>query len=267
MISQLFMAKSALSAYQRKMQVVVNNISNAQTVGYKRRSVEMESLFPLVFESVINDGDESTAGTSRSRKRYLEYGQGVRVADIRKDMSPGSIEVTNQDLDMAIDGAGLFQLRLSDGTVAYGRAGNFHADPDGNVVDPNGNPLEPNLKLPREYSDVIINEEGKVFVQSNGDPNPREIGQVTLAIFPNPAGLKDIGQNLYVQTAASGDPSFQIPGRGLAGSLRQRALEFSNVNVIEEMMNMVLTQRAFDLTIKSINSGDQMLKSGSDLGK
>jgi flagellar basal-body rod protein FlgG len=267
MISQLHMAKSALFAFQRKLQVIVNNISNAQTVGYKRRSVEMESLFPLVLESVINEGDDSSVGASRSRKRYVEYGQGVRIADIRKDMTPGSIEVTNQPLDMAIDGAGFFQFRLADGQLAYGRAGNLHVDAEGNVVDPNGHPLEPSVRLPREYSEVIINEEGKVFVQTNGDPNPREVGQVLLAVFPNGAGLKDVGQNMYLPTAASGDPTFEVPGRGLAGAIRQRALEFSNVNVIEEMMSMVLCQRAFDVTVKAINSGDAMLKSGSDLGK
>ncbi len=267
MISQMHMAKSALFAFQRKLQVIVNNISNAQTVGYKRRGVEMESLFPLVLESVINEGDDSTVGNSNSRKRYVEYGQGVRIADIRKDMTPGSIEVTNQPLDMAIDGAGFFQFRMSDGQVAFGRAGNLHVDSEGNVVDPNGHPLEPAIRLPREFSEVIINDEGKVFIQTNGDPTPREVGQIMLAVFPNSGGLKDVGQNLYAQTAASGDPSFEIPGRQLAGAIKQRALEFSNVNVIEEMMAMVLCQRAFDVTIKAINSGDAMLKSGSDLGK
>ncbi len=267
MISQLHMAKSALFAFQRKLQVVVNNISNAQTVGFKRRTVEMESMFPLVLESVISEGDDAATGTVPSRKRYVEYGQGVRIADVRKDMTPGSIEITNQPLDMAIDGAGFLQFRMPDGQLAYGRAGNLHVDPDGNVVNPNGHALEPAIRLPREYSEVIINEEGKVFVQTNGSPNPTEVGQILLAVFPNAGGLKDVGQNLYLQTAASGDPTFEIPGREMAGSIRQRALEFSNVNVIEEMMTMVLCQRAFDVTVKAINSGDSMLKSGSDLGK
>lgn len=267
MISQLHMAKSAMFAFQRKLQVIVNNISNSQTVGYKRRSVEMESMFPLVMESVLNEGDDSTVGNSKSRKRYIEYGQGVRIADIRKDMTPGSIEVTNQPLDMAIAGAGFFQFRMADGQVAYGRAGNLHVDAEGNVVDPNGNPLEPSLRLPREFSEVIINDEGKVYVQTNGDPTPREVGQILLAVFPNPGGLKDVGQNMYLQTAASGEATYEIPGRQMAGAIKQRALEFSNVNVIEEMMAMVLCQRAFDVTVKAINSGDAMLKSGSDLGK
>lgn len=267
MISQLHMAKSAMFAFQRKLQVIVNNISNSQTVGYKRRTVEMESMFPLVMESVLNEGDDSTVGNSTSRKRYIEYGQGVRIADIRKDMTPGTIEVTNQELDMAIDGQGFFQVRMPDGQVAYSRAGNFHTDAEGNVLDPNGHPLEPSLRLPRERSEVIINGEGKVFVQTIGDPNPREVGQILLAVFQNPGGLKDVGQNLYLQTAASGDPTYEIPGRSTAGSVAQRSLEFSNVNVIEEMMAMVLCQRAFDVTVKAINSGDAMLKSGSDLGK
>lgn len=268
MIAQLHMAKSAMSAFQRKMQVIVNNISNAQTVGYKKRMAEMESLFPLVFESVLVESEEAVPGNPRSsRKRYAEFGQGVRIAEIRKDMSRGSIEVTNQPLDIAIDGPGMLQFRLPDGQIAYGRAGNLHLDADGNVVNPNGHPLEPSLRLPREYNEIIINEEGRVYVQTPNNPTPQEVGQILLATFPNEAGLRDMGQNLYEQTASSGSPTFEIPGQNLAGSIRQRALEFSNVNVIEEMMAMVLCQRAFDVTIKAINSGDQMLKSGNDLGK
>ncbi|NBV41157.1 flagellar basal-body rod protein FlgG [bacterium] len=267
MISQLHMAKTAMFAFQRKLQVIVNNISNSQTVGFKRRSVEMESVFPLVLESAISEGDDAVGSTTNSRKKYIEYGQGVRIADIRKDMTRGSIEITNQPLDLAIDGEGMFQFRNPDGKIQFSRAGNLHMDSEGNIVNPNGNPLEPAIRLPREASEIIINDEGKVFVQTNGDPTPREVGQIMVAVFPNPQGLKDIGQNMFEETTASGTPTFEIPGRQLAGAIRQRALEFSNVNVIEEMMNMVLCQRAFDITVKAINSGDSMLKSGSDLGK
>jgi len=268
MIAQLHMAKSAMSAFQRKMQLIVNNISNAQTVGFKRRTAEMESLFPLVFESVLTESEDAVPGSPRSsRKRYAEFGQGVRISEVRKDMTKGSIEVTNQPLDLAIDGAGMFQFRMPDGQVVFGRAGNLHLDADGNVVDPNGHPLEPSIRLPREYTEIIVNEEGRIYVQTPNNNTPQEVGQILLAVFPNEAGLRDIGQNLYEQTASSGAPTFQIPSQNLAGGIRQRALEFSNVNVIEEMMAMVLCQRAFDVTIKAINTGDQMLKSGNDLGK
>jgi len=267
MISQLHMAKSAMFAFQRKLQVITNNIANAQTVGYKRRGVEMESLFPLILEGVLTESDESIPGNQNSRRRYVEYGQGVRIAEIRKNMEKGSIEITNQPLDMAIDGQGFFQFRQSDGTLAYGRAGNFHTDSEGNVVGPNGHPLEPALRIPNNTTEIIINEEGKVFVQVNNETTPREIGQLLLANFSNPGGLVDVGQNLYRDSAASGEPRYETPGRDSMGLIRQRALEFSNVNVIEEMMNMVLTQRAFEITVKAIGSGDAMLKSGSDLGK
>lgn len=267
MISQLHMAKSAMFAFQRKLQVITSNIANSQTVGYKRRATEMESLFPLILEGVLTESDQAVQGTQNSRRKYVEYGQGVRIAEIRKNMEKGSIEITNQPLDMAIDGQGFFQFRQPDGTLSYGRAGNFHTDAEGNVVGPNGHPLEPSLRIPNNTTEVIINEEGRVYVQVNNETTPREIGQILLANFTNPAGLVDVGQNLYRDSAASGEPRFETPGRDSMGYIRQRALEFSNVNVIEEMMNMVMTQRAFEVTVKAIQSGDSMLKTGSDIGK
>ena len=190
MLSQLYMAKSAFFAYERKMQVITNNISNAQTVGYKKRRMELESIFPLVLERAYSEFEEGGGGTSAKRKRYLEYGQGVRVVDITKDFSTGTIQVTNQPFDLAIEGRGLFQFRLPDGTLTYGRAGNLHMDAEGNVLNPNGHPLEPALRIPRNVTDVVINSQGRVFVKIGTSAQPREIGQIMLAQFPNESALR-----------------------------------------------------------------------------
>lgn len=267
MINQIFMGKSAMFAFQRKLQIVANNIANAQTVGFKKSRPEMESMFPLVMEGVLSESDESTPGTQR-RKKYAEYGSGVRITEVSKDFEKGTLEVTNQPLDLAVDGTyGLFQVRMPDGSIAYTRAGNFHLDSQGSIVDPNGHPLEPAIQIPKGTTDIVINEEGNVYVQVNGATTPQEIGQLALATFQNQGGLREVGQNLYVETAASGSPSLETPGQNGAGAVRQRSLEFSNVNVIEEMMNMILTQRSFELIVKSIQTGEAMLKAASDLGK
>ena len=267
MLSQLFMAKSAYFSYERKMQVIANNIANAQTVGFKKKRMEMESLFPLVLERAYSEFDEVSPGAGRKRKKYLEYGQGIRIVDITKDFSTGSIEMTNQQLDVAIEGKGFFQFLLPDGTFGFSRAGNLHMDAEGNVLNPNGHPLDPAITVPANTTEIIINEAGEVFAQTPENVQPTEIGQVYLVNFPNPGGLKDIGQNLFRSTAASGDPELTIPGENGVGMVKQRALEFSNVNIIEEMMNMLLCQRTFELVNSTIKSADSMLKAASDIGK
>ena len=267
MISQLFMAKSAYFSFERKMQVIANNIANAQTVGYKKKRVEMESIFPLVLERAYTEFDEVSGGAGRKRKKYMEYGQGVRIVDVTKDFSTGTIEITNQQLDVAIQGSGFLQFSLPDGTYAYSRAGNLHMDSEGNILNSNGHPIEPAIAVPRNTTELIINEEGEVFAQASSSSEPTEIGQLYVVNFSNPGGLKDIGQNLFRETAASGSAELTIPGQNGAGSIQQRALEFSNVNIIEEMMQMLLCQRSFELVNSTIKSADSMLKQASDIGK
>lgn len=266
MITQIHMAKSAFFAFERKMQVVANNIANAQTPGYKKRRVEMESLFPLITEKSYSEFEDSVP-SGKKRRSYIEYGQGVRINGMAKDFSTGTIEVTNQPLDFAIEGKGFFQIRMADGTFGYSRAGNFHMDAEGNVLDAGGRPVEPALKIPRNVNEIIVNEEGRVYVRSNNETQPSEIGQIMLAHFPNQEGLKDVGANLFQETIASGEPEYTVPGKNGVGYVKQRSLEFSNVNIVEEMMAMLLTQRAFELVTKTINSSDSMLKVASDIAK
>jgi len=265
MLSQLFMAKSGFYSYERKMQVIANNIMNAQTVGYKKKRLEVESLFPLVLERAYSEFDEVSSGSGKKRKKYIEYGQGIRIVEISKDFSTGTIEMTNQPLDLAIQGRGFIQFQLPDGTYGYSRAGNLHMDAQGNVLNPNGHPIEPAINIPSNTLEVIINEEGQVYAQTANSTVPTEIGQIYLVDFPNPGGLKDVGQNLYKETAASGPAELGIPGQNAIGTIKQRALEFSNVNIVEEMMDMLLCTRTFELISKTISSADSMLKIATDL--
>jgi flagellar basal-body rod protein FlgG len=264
MISQIHMAKTGMIAMQKQLQVISNNISNAQTVGYKSRRMEYEALFPLTFERAITEFDE-TRGAGKKRRRVMEYGQGVRISDISKNFAQGAIEITNQPLDMAIAGKGMLQFRLPDGSIAYSRAGNLHQDRDGTVVNANGHPLEPTIRIPQGTNDLLVNEEGRVFVQMGDNKTPQEIGQLNLAYFQNPAGLRELGQNLYANTDASGDPRLENPGRNGMGTIQQKALEFSNVNIIDEMMSMVIVQRVFDLAAKAVQASDYILKKGGNL--
>lgn len=265
MLAQLHMAKSSTFAFQRKMQMVADNIANSTTVGFKGHNMQMESLFPNVFERVVSEFEDPNVPIGKKRRRYVEFGSGIRIAEITKDMRQGTIEITNRPLDLAIQGKGFFQFRMPDGSLSYGRAGNLHQDFEGNLMDPNGHPLEPPVRVPRNTSEIIIDESGRIFAQVNNEAIPREVGQLILANFQNEQGLKGIGQNLYIQTSASGEPIFQEPGSEAAGVIRQRALEFSNVSVIDELVKMLLTQRSFEVNIKSIKIADDMIKSSTEI--
>jgi len=265
MLSQLHMAKSALYSFQRKMQVITNNISNAQTPGYKERRVEMESLFPLIFERAVSEFEDDSTQSRTKRKKYIEFGQGVRFVGITKNFRTGTIEVTNRELDMAIEGNGFFQVRMPDGAVAFSRAGNFHVDSQGNLLSPNGHPVEPPIRIPLEAREVIVNQEGRVFALLDDDTRQQEIGQIVVSKFMNPEGLKDIGQNLLLETESSGQSEIVVPGQNGAGSIRQRALEFSNVDIVAEMMEMLMCQRSFETIIKAMKASDDMLKVASDI--
>ena len=165
MLSQLHMAKSALFSFQRKMQLITNNIANAETIAFKKKRTEMESLFPLVLERSFSEFEETVVGLGKRRKKFIEYGQGVRISAVTKDLTRGTLEITNQPLDMAIDGRGFLQFRMPDGSISYSRAGNLHQDQEGNVVNANGHPLEPAIRIPRNVTEVIINEEGRIFAR------------------------------------------------------------------------------------------------------
>jgi flagellar basal-body rod protein FlgG len=265
MIVQLQMAKSAAFAFQREMQVIADNVANANTLGHKEQSVQMENLFPMVFERALSEFEDANVPTGKERRTYNEQGQGVRISEIVRNMSQGTIEITNRSLDFAIQGRGFFQFRTPEGTITYGRAGNLHQDGKGQVLNASGYPLEPAIQIPQDATDIIVNEEGRVFAQIHSETIPREIGRITLATFQNEEGLVSIGQNMYRETAASGDPVINDAGENGAGTIRQRSLEFSNVNIVQQLMQMIITQRAFEVAVKAIKATDAILKSGGDI--
>ena len=191
----------------------------------------------------------------------VEYGTGVRVASTPKDFTQGSIEITNNPFDLAINGDGFFQFQLAEGAVAYGRAGNLHLDNDGNLVDPNGHKLDPGISLPQGTTSVVIRQDGTVLAAANNELEYSEVGQVNIVRFTNPAGLKSLGQNLYEATEASGEMIMGTAGQDGYGTINQYSVEKSNVDVISEMMRMVMVQRVFDTVSKAVQSYEAMLTS------
>ena len=259
MFQPLYVAATGLSAMEDEILSITDNLANAKTVAFKKGRTEMESLFYV--EKSFKDMLYEAMSGSDNPPVNVEYGTGVRVASTPKDFTPGSIETTNNSLDIAIKGDGFFQFKLADGETAYGRAGNLHIDNDGNLVDPNGRKLNPEIIVPDGTTSIVIRQDGTVSVAVNNEIEYNELGQITLARFTNPAGLKSIGQNTYQATEASGEPMMGIAGEQGFGAINQYALEQSNVDVISEMMRMVMVQRVFDTVTKAVQSYEGMLAS------
>ncbi|MFH0887288.1 MAG: flagellar basal-body rod protein FlgG [bacterium] len=261
MFEPLYVAATGLNAYQDEISDITNNLANAKTTAFKKGRVEMESLFFVQksFDQVLADSvgreDAFVAPVG------VEYGTGVRVAATPKDFTQGSLEVTNNPLDIAIQGDGFMQFRMPDGTLAYGRAGNLHVDNEGNVVDANGHLMEAPLTIPENTTGLLVQPDGKIFAETPGQLERDEIGQIELAKFTNPAGLRSLGQNLYAATPASGEPVTGYPADEGFGTVAQYSLEQSNVDVISEMMRMIAVQRVFDTITKAVTSYEGMLTS------
>ncbi|MBT5855598.1 flagellar hook-basal body complex protein [bacterium] len=263
MFQQFNISRSGFGAYQKMMFNITNNISNAQTPGYKQTRVELATLFPVILQQAeAVYAEDEAMNPYVKKKRGIELGTGVQVEAITKDFRQGSIQVTKNELDLAIQGHGFFQYRLPDGRVAYGRAGNLTQDAQGNLINQTGYQLDPPIRLPQNTNQITIDQEGRVFVRINQDTVPREIGQLLLARFPNPGGLKALGQNLYQESLDSGEPIVDVPGRNNTGQVVQFAKEASNVDIIREMMQMIMTQKGLELLGKAMSAGTKMLNAG-----
>ena len=258
MFQPFYIAATGLDAFENQMVDVTNNLSNARTVGFKRGKTEMESLFYLEksFQKRLSEEMEETNSRPFAP---IEFGTGTRIVGTPKDFSQGTIETTNNPFDLAIEGEGFFQFKLPDGTTAYGRAGNLHVDNEGNLVDPNGRVLDPNVTIPARATSVLIRQNGAIVVTIDNEKTEVEVGQINIARFMNPQGLKSLGQNLFVATLASGEPIVGVPNETGFGYVQQYALESSNVDVISEMMRMVMIQRVFDTVSKAVQAYDGML--------
>ena len=265
MFQPLYIAATGLNAFEDEMSDITNNLANAKTVAFKKGRVEKESMFypERTFSSRLQDAFDKLPenGFGDNPKAPVDLGLGVRVVGTPKDFSQGSIETTSNTLDIAIQGEGFFQVKMPDGSTAYTRAGNFHADSEGNMVDPNGRFLDPQIVFPQGTTAILIQQDGTVFASVNNSISLTELGQIRLVKFPNPAGLKAMGQNLYVQTDASGESLMGLPSQEGFGQIQQSALEQSNVDVVSEMMRMITIQRVFDTVTKAVASYQGMLTS------
>ena len=267
MLSQLHMAKSGTYAFQVKMQVIADNIANAQTVGHKKQDMHTESLFPHALSDALSEIKNPEITIGQKKRRYQEFGSAVRLADIDKDFSQGTLEQTNRPLDLAIKGKGFFQYRMPEGQLVYSRAGNLFLDSGRNLVGPDGHPIEPPITIPQDATQVVINDSGQVFVQLRNQADVQELGQVLVATFPREKFLRSVGQNFFKASDDSGLPQISVPGENGSGQVKQKSLEYSNVNLIEEMMNMLLTERSFQIVVGSINSIGDLIKASMDVPK
>ncbi|MBC8205488.1 flagellar basal-body rod protein FlgG [bacterium] len=260
MIRALFSAASGMYAQQLGIDVIANNLANVNTTGYKKSKAEFQDL---IYQTLRAAGTSSFQGVMVPTE--LQVGHGVRPVAVQKSFSQGDALATERPLDVAIMGNGFFQISLPDGTIAYTRDGSFKMSDEGTLVTSDGFTLEPQISLPEDTTSMSVAADGIVSILVVGSTDSQEVGQIELAKFINPAGLKNIGQNLYQPTAASGDPLLGTPSAEGFGQLNQGYLEGSNVKVVEEMVNMIVAQRAYELNSKSIRTAEEMLQMANNI--
>ena len=254
----LHVARTGLDAQNRRMQVIANNLANVNTTGFKRDRASFETL---AYQQIVAAGASSSAENKYATG--LNLGTGVSMTGTERIDTQGSITTTGNSLDLAIEGGGFFQVQMPDGRTAYTRAGNFTLSPEGTVVTGEGLPLQPQLQVPDGATSLTVGADGTVTAIVAGESEPTQLGSVETARFVNPAGLQPIGDNLLVETAASGAPQTGAPGLEGRGSIRSGALESSNVNVVEELVDMIETQRAYEVNSKMIQAADEMMKNAN----
>jgi flagellar basal-body rod protein FlgG len=263
MIRALFSAGSGMNAQQMSIDNIANNLANANTTGFKARTTQFQDL---LYQNFLQPG--AAAGAQTVVPSGLQLGLGSRPAANSINFTQGSFQQTNNALDCVIQGKGFFQIRKPDGTTAYTRAGSFQLDRDGNVVDSQGNPLEPQITLPAQAQSITMALDGTVSYSLPGQSSSQVAGQIQLANFTNPGGLNSIGNSLFLPTDASGDPITGNPGgqEGL-GTLQQGYVESSNVSVVEEFINMITSQRAYEANTKVVKAADEMYQQVNNISQ
>lgn len=260
MIRSLWISKTGLDAQQTQMDTIANNLANVSTNGFKRSRAVFEDL---LYQTIRQPGAQSSQQTQLPSG--LQLGTGVRPVAAERIHTQGNLQQTGNQLDVAIQGAGFFQVLMPDGTTSYTRDGSFQRNSQGQMVTASGFPVQPAITLPANAISVTIGRDGVVSVTQPGVAAPVQVGSMQVTTFINPAGLMSQGENLYQQTASSGTPSTNVPGTNGSGLLSQNYVETSNVNVVEEMVNMIQTQRAYEINSKAITTSDQMLQKLSQL--
>ena len=263
MFRSLYTAASGMMAQQLNLDNIANNLANSSTAGFRRRRLQFQDL---LYQNMVMPGSAATQQTTIAAG--LQIGLGTRSAASEIIQMQGDHSATGNPLDLAIQGPGFFQVRLPSGETAYTRSGAFHMDPQGNMVTAEGDPLEPSITIPPGVSSVTIGVDGTVSVTQPGQQAAQQVGNIQLALFPNPGGLNSIGKNLFLATTASGDPITGTPGgsEGL-GAIEQGALEQANVNVVEEFIQMILAQRSYESNSRVVRAADEMFQQLNNLGR
>ncbi|MBE0495028.1 MAG: flagellar basal-body rod protein FlgG [Campylobacterales bacterium] len=260
MIRSLYTAATGMKAQQLQIDTTSNNISNVNTIGYKKQRAEFADLF---YQTMQYAGTATSATTQSPTG--IEVGLGVRPTAITKIFTQGNFKETTSNLDLAITGKGFFQVQLPDGTTAFTRNGAFKLDGEGNVVNSDGYRLIPEIVVPEDATQISIGVDGTVSVLQAGDTQMNEIGQIEIANFINPAGLHSLGDNNFINTNASGDAILGVPGLNGFGQVRQGFVEMSNVQLVEEMTDLITGQRAYEANSKAIVTSDEMLQTVNQL--
>ncbi len=255
MIRSLWISKTGLDAQQTQMDVIANNLANVSSNGFKRSRAIFEDL---IYQNIRQPGAQSSQQSQLPSG--LQLGTGVRPVATQRIFSQGNLQQTSNDKDVAIQGQGFFQILLPDGTTGYTRDGSFQTDMQGQLVTSSGFPVQPAINIPINAQSLTVGRDGTVSITVPNSAANTQVGTLQLATFINPAGLLGKGENMYLETAASGSPNPNTPGTNGAGLLIQGYVETSNVNVVEELVNMIQTQRAYEINSKAITTSDQMLQ-------
>jgi flagellar basal-body rod protein FlgG len=255
MIRSLYTSATGMVAMQTQIDVTSHNISNVNTIGYKKERAEFADLMYQVMEYA-----GTSTSTTTTSPTGIEVGLGVRPTAVAKQFSEGNFKETGNNLDLAITGNGFFQIQLPDGTTAYTRNGAFKLDAEGNIVNSDGYKLIPEITIPEDATDIAVGVDGTVSVKQAGNTELVQVGQIELVNFVNPAGLHALGDNNFINTNASGDPIAGNPGTNGIGNIRQGFVEMSNVQLVDEMTDLITGQRAYEANSKGITTSDEMLQ-------
>jgi flagellar basal-body rod protein FlgG len=249
-----------MNTQTQNMNVISNNLANVNTTGFKKSRADFQDL---MYQTVQNPGSPSTSAAQIPVG--IQFGMGSKLAAVSKQFTPGDFSNTGNALDIAIEGDGFFQIQMPDGSTAYSRAGAFKMDSNGRVVTSDGFPMLPEIVIPANSTKITIGSDGTVSAVQSGQTTASTVGNIQLANFTNPSGLSSIGKNLYQQTDASGNATTGTPGQTGLGTISQGFLEMSNVNLAEEMVNMIIGQRAYEANSKAITTSDEMLQNANNL--
>ncbi|MDR3579094.1 MAG: flagellar basal-body rod protein FlgG [Oryzomonas sp.] len=260
MLRALWTAASGMQSQETNIDVVANNLANVNTTGFKKSRADFQDL---MYQNLKTSGSPST--TTTQVPTGIQIGLGTRLAAVSKLYTSGNLTQSGNSLDMAVQGNGFFQIQMPDGTTSYTRAGAFKQDSQGRIVTSDGYPMLPEIVLPTNATNVSIGNDGTVSVTLPSQTTPTTVGTIQLALFPNPAGLSALGQNLLTQTESSGNATTGTPGQNGIGTLSQGFLEMSNVDLATEMVNMIVGQRAYEINSKAVQAADQMLQTANQM--